>query len=490
MVKALNKEIFKIAIPSILANITVPIVGMVDIAVAGHLTSNAATLIGGIAIGSLLFDLVYWNFSFLRVGTGGMTAQACGRKDFQECANLLTRGVGIALISAFLFLLLQWFVVQFAFLFIDCTEEVKTLAVKYFHIRILAAPATLSLMAFRGWFIGMQDGVSPMIIDLVVNFGNIFASILFALGFSFISTDICPNDLGNVASNALENISIKEHNYLGWKGLGFDGIAWGTVFAQYSGLLTALLLVLSKYWGKLKTEFRSINLKTIFKGSETRKFFTMNIDLVVRSLSFVGIYIGFTIISAKYGDITLAVSSIMMKLLLLFSYFTDGFAYAGEALTGKYIGAKDIVRFKKTVNYTFIWSAAVCLLFVAIYYFGGDWLLKIMTSDREVIAHCSDYMIWLFFMPIMGCAAFTWDGIYIGATASKAIRDSMVYSTIAFLLCYFIMELSIKPNAELAVHLLLTAYYIHLVIRSAILTLRYKKEILYRYFPFSSNIPR
>ena len=455
--KSINREIFTLAIPSILANITVPIVGMVDIAVAGHQPEGglaAATFIGGASIGSMLFDLLYWNFSFLRVGTGGMTAQAYGRGDMRECANILTRGVGISFGVAAVFWLLQWVFVQFAFLFIDCTPEVRELASQYFYIRIIAAPATLSLMAFKGWFIGMQDGISPMVTDLVVNGMNIFVSIFLSLGFT----------LGSFT----------------FDGIGFSGIAWGTVAAQYTGLAVAVAIVLGKFRKRVFTGYGRDGVRKAFRGGETRRYFTMNIDLVVRSLSFIGIYAGFSIIAAHFGDMTLAVSSIMLQVLLLFSYFTDGFAYAGEAMSGKYIGAGSRRGLRLTVRYTFIWSAAVCLLFMFFYRFGGEWMLEVMTSDAAVIEGCAPYMSWLYVMPVFGCIAFTWDGIYIGATAARPIRNTMIFSTLAFLATYFILAASIHPDGVMAVHLLLAAYFVHLVVRSVALTVDYRRTVLSR----------
>ena len=305
--RQINQDILKLALPSILANITVPLVGMVDIAVAGHLDTNAATMIGGIAIGSMLFDLLYWNFGFLRVGTGGLTAQAFGKQDWKECARILTRALGISLGIAFCLILIQWIFVKAAFLVVDCTPQVRELASRYFFIRIWAAPATLSLMALKGWFIGMQDSVSAMAVDLIVNGMNILMSFVLALGIPAV----------------------------GYEGMGFGGIAAGTVVAQYSGLLAALLIVAFKYWRPAVSLMCRDDFRGLFKGEETRRFFVMNADLFVRSLCFIAIYIGFTVISARYGDLLLAVSSIMMKLLMIFSYFTDGFAYAGEALTGR-----------------------------------------------------------------------------------------------------------------------------------------------------------
>ena len=449
--KAINKDILKLAIPSILANITVPLVGMVDIAVAGHLDTSAAMMIGGIAIGTMLFDLLYWNFGFLRVGTGGLTAQAYGRGDRKECAKILTRALGISIACALVLIAIQWIFVKAAFLVVECSPEVRTLATRYFFIRIWAAPATLSLMALKGWFIGMQDSVSAMVVDLVVNGMNILMSIVLALGF----------------------------NIGGWhyEGMGFAGIAAGTVAAQYSGFLTALAILAFRYIKSTFAYMDSDDLKSVFRGSETKRFFVMNADLFVRSLCFIAIYIGFTVISARYGDVLLAVSSIMMKLLMIFSYFTDGFAYAGEALTGRYIGAKDAPMVRQTVRWTFVWSMGIAVIFMGIYHFAGVPMLRMMTSDMTVVTAARDFLPWLLLMPVIGCAAFTWDGIYIGATASKAIRNSMLWAVVAFFAVWAAGLAFPDVSAEGSMHILMGAYFAHLLARTVYLTVRYKALI-------------
>ena len=465
--KAINRDILKLAIPSILANITVPLVGMVDIAVAGHLDANAATMIGGIAIGTMLFDLLYWNFGFLRVGTGGLTAQAYGKGDRKECARIFTRAFGIALACALVLIAIQWVFVKAAFLVVECTPEVRALASRYFFIRIWAAPATLGLMAFKGWFIGMQDSVSPMATDLTVNGMNVLMSIVLSLGFK----------------------------PLGYEGMGFAGIAAGTVAAQYSGLLVAAVLMFFKYRRSTMSLISRSELKDVFKGTETRRFFVMNRDLFVRSLCFIAIYIGFTVISARYGDLLLAVSSILMKLLMIFSYFTDGFAYAGEAMTGKYIGARDGVMLRQTIRWTFVWSMAIALIFMVVYQFAGVPMLRMMTSDPLVVEASREYIPWLLLMPVIGCAAFTWDGIYIGATASKAIRNSMLWAVVGFaavwfigILClnHFMPSSSADPSSAvpatrygyIAMHILMAAYFAHLLARTVYLSARYRKVVL------------
>ena len=450
--KAINKDILKLAVPSILANITVPLVGMVDIAVAGHLDTSAAVMIGGIAIGTMLFDLLYWNFGFLRVGTGGLTAQAYGKGDRKECAKIFTRAAGIALACAMILIAVQWIFVKAAFLVVDCTPEVQTLASRYFFIRIWAAPATLSLMAFKGWFIGMQDSVSPMIVDLVVNGMNVLMSIVLSLG-----------------------MTVGDWHY---EGMGFSGIAAGTVAAQYSGLLAATGLMMFKYMRSTFSYLEAGDLKFVFKGGETRRFFVMNADLFVRSLCFIAIYIGFTVISARYGDVLLAVSSIMMKLLMIFSYFTDGFAYAGEALTGRYIGAKDGQMVRQTVRWTFVWSMGIALIFMGIYHFAGVPMLKMMTSDMEVVIAAKGYLPWLLLMPITGCAAFTWDGIYIGATASKAIRNSMLWAVVGFAGVWVVGQLFSGLSSVTYMHILMGAYFAHLLARTVYLSVRYRKDVM------------
>ena len=457
----INKDILKLAVPSILANITVPLVGMVDIAVAGHLDGNAATMIGGIAIGSMLFDLVYWNFGFLRIGTGGLAAQAYGRGDRRECARVLARALGIAFLSALLLIIIQWLFIKAAFLVVECTPEVQELASRYFHIRIWAAPATLALMALKGWFIGMQDSVSAMVTDVVVNGTNIAMSFILALGLTVGNRSLIP-------------------------ALGFSGIAAGTLAAQWTGLLTAMGILLFKYRGNTFRLLEAVDFREMFKGEQTRRFFVMNADLFVRSLCFIAIYIGFTTISARYGDLLLAVSSILMKLLLVFSYFTDGFAYAGEAMTGKYIGAQDKPMVRQTVKWTFIWSMSLALVFMLVYWVAGSPMLRMMTSDIAVIEAAKGYLPWLLLMPVVGCAAFTWDGIYIGATASRQMRNSMLWAVVAFagvwtvgiILINKVFSLNENFYGVVALHVLMAAYFAHLLARTIYLTKGYRKSIL------------
>lgn len=458
----LNREILRLAIPSIFANITVPLVGMVDMAVAGHLEgTSAAALIGGITIGAMLFDLLYWHFGFLRVGTGGLTAQAYGREmatqaGHDEINRILQRALRIAILSGLTLIALQWVVIQLAFLIIDCSPEVQELATQYFYIRIWAAPATLSLFAFKGWFIGMQDTVRPMTADLLVNGINIGASIVLGIL------------------------------------IGFPGIALGTFLAQWSGFTYCIIAARHRYGWHLNLSqsalyelipqrFRRGPEKDLFdtehvSRQENIPFFALNRDLFLRSIGMIAVYIGFTVISARYGDVMLAVSAILMKLLMFFSYFTDGFAYAGEALTGKFIGegSKDGVR--STVRQTFLWGMAMAGLFMLAYGAGGTPILRLMTEDTVVVDAGRQFLPWLLLMPLIGCPAFVWDGIFIGATASKDLRNSTLLCAIGFFAVWFAGE-RYTSTPETAIHLLMAAYFVHLAIRAAYLTARYKKAI-------------
>lgn len=448
MNRALNREILRLAIPSILANLTVPLVGMVDTAVAGHLSGGeASAFIGGISVGAMLFSLLYWGFGFLRTGTGGLTAQAYGRGDVRDQARILYRGIFISLIIAAVLLAVQWPFVKLALILVHGSPEVESLAAQYFFIRIWAAPATLSLMAFSGWFVGMQDTMSSMWKDFVVNGVNIAASLILSMG------------IGE------------------WEGLGFPGVALGTVIAQYSGLIYCSAVCHFKYRKSVFGKVRISEIKGVLSGADMKDFFKMNLDLLGRSAGFIAIYIGYTAIAARFGDVYLACSSIMMQLLMVFSYFTDGFAYAGEALTGRFIGERNNALLRKTVKYVFGWSMGIGALFIGIYALTGEPMIRLMTSDKTVIEACSAFIPWLVAMPPLGCAAFTWDGIYLGATDSKRIRNAMLGAAAVFFAAWYgIRVFYVTDNGKTLLHILLTAYFAHLAFRTVYLSWRYPRS--------------
>jgi MATE family multidrug resistance protein len=404
------------------------------LAIAGRL--GDASVIGAVAIATMLFDLLYWNMAFLRLGTGGLIAQAFGRGDNKEISRVFVQGISTAALLALFVLAIQYLFVKVAFLFIECTPQVQNLATEYFFIRIWAAPATISLYVFKGFFIGMQNTVIPMAVELTINITNILASIYFAL----------------------------------YTPMGFAGIAAGTVVAQYSGMALSIVFLFSRY----RYLFADVKILACIKLGEMKSFFVLNADLLVRSLCFLFVYVGFTSLSAKYGDVALAVCSIMMKLMMLFSYFVDGFAYAAEALTGRFIGAKDATSLHRAVKIIFVWSGIIGVVSTFVYLIAADDMILLMTKDTNVIEASGEYIGWMLVMPIISCLAFTWDGVYIGATASKAIRNSMLWAVVGFFAVYYAL------SSSLGLHALWGAYIIHLLARSAYLTIKAKEDVFSR----------
>lgn len=437
-VSAYNKEILRLAVPSILANITIPLVGIVDVAIIGHISNAAA--VGGIAVGTMLFDLLYWNFGFLRVGTSGMTAQAYGRGDRDEQAKLLAQSLIVSFAGAVLIWLVQWFFVTLVLWLMPCSEEVADFARRYFFVRVWAAPATLALFALKGWFIGMQNTVAPMITDIVVNVVNMVASYLLAV----------------------------------YTPLGAIGVAWGTLIAQYSGLLTAAIILLVQYHGHLSliSPFGPVN--PVRPVSQMRRFFVLNTHLFLRSLAFMVIYVGYTIFMSAYGDIELAVSAIIMKIFMFFSYFIDGFAYAAEAMVGKE-GVRKESEWSKTpevarcVRVLSVWSVALGLLFSILYWAFDEGMIALMTTDADIRTAAAPYYIYLWLMPLLSAFAFMFDGVFIGATKVLPVRNCMFASAALFVLTY------ITTAPVMGAAAMYLAYMVHLMVRTIYLAIAYAK---------------
>ena len=375
--------------------------------IAGHISS--AWAIGGIAVGTMLFDMLYGCFGFLRVSTAGLTAQAYGAGQRLECGNLLLRSSGIALAGALLIWLLQSVYLQAVLYVMPCSPEVAEFARAYFNIRVWAAPATLMIMTCKGWFIGMQDGTRAMVTDLVVNGVNMLASYLLAVHTP----------------------------------LGAVGVAWGTLIAQWTGLIVALVMIATRYRANFQLSTFKLLSTLNSQPSTNKRFFRLNYDLFIRSLCFIVVYVGWTAISSAYGDVELAASALMMKLFMLFSFFIDGFAYAGEALVGKTIGEQQstISNQPSTLIWTlFAWGTGVGLFFSLLYALFPDALFAALTSDQQVITTMHKYIGWLIAMPIVSMLAFMWDGIFAGATRGKDIRNAMLWAAAAFAGAYFLLS--------------------------------------------------
>ena len=429
----INKRILQIAVPSIISNITVPLLGLIDVTIVGHL--GAAAYIGAIAVGGMLFNIIYWIFGFLRMGTSGMTSQAYGKHDLEEVARLLLRSVGVGLLIAIILVTLQYPIRKLAFTFIQTTEEVERLATLYFRICIWGAPAMLGLYGFAGWFIGMQNSRFPMYIAITQNIVNIAASLCFVYLFH----------------------------------MKVAGVAWGTLTAQYAGFLMALLLW-RRYYGGLK---KHVAWHEVLKKEAMLRFFQVNRDIFLRTLCLVIVTLFFTSAGAAQGEIVLAVNTLLMQLFTLFSYIMDGFAYSGEALVGKYVGANNQPALYRTVRQLFIWGVGLSTGFTLLYFFGGKSFLGLLTNEISVIREAENYFYWVLAIPLTGFAAFLWDGIFIGATATRQMFYSMLVASGSFFLVYYSL------HEWMGNHALWLAFIVYLSLRG-IMQAALSRKILYQ----------
>ncbi|HOI32572.1 MAG TPA: MATE family efflux transporter [Bacteroidales bacterium] len=428
----MNKSILKLAIPNIISNITVPLLGMVDLALMGHLGS--AVYIGAIGLGSVIFNVLYLSLGFLRMGTTGFTAQAFGRNDTQEIAHGLYRPLLIAAALALLLIILQIPIEKVSFFLLDGSEEVKSLAREYFYIRIFAAPATLSLMALMGWFVGMQNTRIPMYLSIFINILNIAFNLFF--------------------------VKVMDMNVA--------GVAWGTLLAQYGGLAFGLVLLIVNY----RTSFFPLKRKVLFQTALLKRFFKVNSDILIRSIALILTLSFFTSESAGLGNNILAINSMMLQYFFVFSYFMDGFAYAGEALIGKFTGSNDSHKIRKTIHYLFLWGFGLSLPFMLTYGFFHSDLIRLVTDNSDLIVSALKYKWWMILIPISTFAAFIWDGIYIGATASAAMRNTMLIASVFVFLPVWYFGLDYWNN-----HGLWLAFHLFMVSRGLLMSLFARKAL-------------
>ncbi len=428
----MNKKILNLALPNIITNITVPLLGMVDTAIVGHLSE---THIGAIAIGTQIFNLIYWNFGFLRMGTSGLTAQAYGARRTDLAASLLVKALTIALAIAAILILLQWPIAAFSKTIFNGSDHVKSLAISYFFVRIWAAPATLSLYAIKGWFIGMQNSKLPMWIAIFINVINILASLILVLGFK----------------------------------MDIVGVALGTVIAQYSGLAVGLWFLVFRYGKLLRRHLTRQFVIDALKWNEMKAFFKINGDIFLRTICLVIVFTFITSESGRISDEILAVDALLLQFFTLFSYIMDGFAYAGESLVGRYVGARDRKSLVSTVRHLLLWGAALTVVFTAAYAVGGETFLRIFSDKENIINATKPYLFWVLIIPVCGFAAFLFDGILIGATASRTMRNTMFIATAAFFLVYYLLKELLTINFQLSTfnwnNILWTAFMVYLAAR-------------------------
>ena len=421
----INKQILHLALPAIVTNITVPLLGLVDTAIAGHLGRTAC--IGAVSVGATLFNMIYWNFGFLRMGTSGQTSQAYGRRDFTAMSGVLARSLFFSALFSVCIFLLQFPVVMLAFRFMGTTAEVEMYARQYFYICLLGAPAVLGMYSLKGWFIGMQNTRFPMLIAITINVVNIVASLFFVFVLH----------------------------------LQVRGVALGTLVSQYVGLAMALLL----WWHSYRRLWRYLRFSDCLKSAELRKFFTLNGGIFLRTFCLNAVMAFFTFAGAHQGEVLLAVNVLLLQLFNLFSYFTDGFAYAGEALVGKYVGMRDLRSQVRSIRLIFVWGTGLVACFTLLYAVAARPFVGLLTSDCAVQSAVGGYYGWVLLVPLTGAAAFLWDGIMVGATSVRP----MVYATFCASSLFFVLFFSLYPH--LGNHALWLAFVSYLAMRGLVQTL-------------------
>ena len=403
--RKINKAILAIAVPAIVSNITTPLLGLVDVAIVGHIGS--AVYIGAIAVGSTMFNMLYWLFGFLRMGTAGLTSQSCGAGDFHSSSASLRRALLMAFVFASLLIVLSRPLGYLALDFLDADDATAPLARKYFSIAIFGAPAALGMYSLNGWLLGMQNTRSPMLVALLTNVVNIAISATLVFGF----------------------------------GMKIEGVATGTLSAQWIGFLTAMAVV----WYKYHPE--KIPFAELIRRNALGRLFKINLDIFLRTLCLVGVTAWFTRAGAAQSVDILAANALLMQLFMFFSYFSDGFAFAGEALAGKHFGAGDNDALRTVVAALLRWGLWIALGFTALYFAAGEFVLRLLTDEGDVISTAKEYLPWAVSIPICGIAAFIYDGIFVGLTATRRMLVSVASGMAVFFIIYFALMPSMGNHA-------------------------------------------
>jgi len=419
------KEIFALALPNILSNISVPLISSVDTGLMGHLSAKHLAAIGSSA---MIFNFLYWNFGFLRMGTTGLVAQAYGKQDSQEKSKVFLQAVLVALGISFTLILLQTPLQTLAFKAMNLDDNLSGYALQYFSIRIWDAPATLMLYIIMAWFFGNQNAIKPLILTIIINVANIMCSVYFVRVLDF----------------------------------GIQGVAYGTLIANYLGVFVGLIMIW-KYHPVSFLPFEKIK-------DNFSRFWTLNRDIFLRtvmlSITFASLYS----FSATFGTLYLAITVIVLQFTNWMSYAVDGFAYASEALVGKYHGAKNEISARETINGSMICGFVLAAVFSFIYAIWTKEIAGFFTDDPDVISLLLEYKWWIVAFPVVGFASYIWDGVFVGMTASIAMRNTMAISFVLYLVSYFILQ------NYLGYHALMASLAIYLGIRGLAQSYLYYKK--------------
>lgn len=410
-----------------------PLLGVVDTALVGHL--DHVYYLGALAVGGMIFNFLFWGFGFLRMGTTGLTAQAYGAVNRAEMILILARVQAVAMALGLMILLLRQPVAALSFWIIDSSNEVEHYALVYFDIRIYTAPAVLALYGLKGWFLGMQNARYPMIITIFLNLVNIVLNIYF--------------------------IHVLD--------MHVDGVAWGTLISTYLALVLAVVLFLKRYKRYLKNYISS----RFMDMAELRKFFDVNRDIFIRTLCLIFTFSFFTAKSAAQGDLILAANTILLQLWMVASYGIDGFAYAAESLVGRFMGSRQLGELKKAVWYSLGWGLFLGFSGSVAYAVFGSQILSIFTDQADVISLAQSVIIWTVIAPLAASISYIWDGIFIGATATIPMRNTMLAATTLFFLPSYYLGTFLFE-----VHGLWIAMVLFMIVRGAILSFYAPRYIL------------
>lgn len=398
-----------------------PLLSTVDTALMGHLSSAH---LGAVGLGAMIFNLIYWNFGFLRMGTTGLTAQAYGAQNWSECGKILGRALSVAVAVALIVWLLMVPLSQLGLSFFRVSPDQTGLVKEYFFIRIWAAPATLASYVVFGWLFGMQNALYPLLLTIVVNVANIILSLIL----------------------------VNQMN------MGIAGVAWGTVMAQYVGLLLAGLIFIWKY----RRYLGHISKRIFDDAYAIRYFFSINRDLFIRTIFLTFSFAFFYRQSSVAGELILAVNVVLLQLINWMSYGIDGFAYAAESLVGKYKGAQNYVRGNQAIRRVMWWGLGLALLYSLTYGLWSQQIFSLFTDQQGVIASSEPFLWYMILFPLAGFVCYIWDGIFIGLTASITMRNTMLISFAFYLAGFYILQ------PLLGVHGLWLALLLFLLLRGII----------------------
>ncbi len=393
-----HKRVLKIAVPIVLSNATVPILGAVDTGVVGQM--GAAAPIGAVGMGAVILSAIYWIFGFLRMGTTGLAAQARGAGETAEMRALLIRGLMLGGAAGLVFILAQVAIFSGAFWLSPASPEVETLARSYLEIRIWGAPATIALYAITGWLIAVERTRGVFLLQIWMNGLNIVLDLWFVLG-------------------------------LGW---GVEGVAIATLIAEWTGLALGLWLCRDGFAGQIWRDW-----PRIFDATRLRRMVQVNGDIMIRSVLLTGSFTTFLFVGSDLGDVNLAANQVLLQFLEITAFALDGFAFSAEALVGGAVGARDRYQVRRASVMASQWGVGGAVLLSAVFFFAGPALIDLMSTSPEVREAGRTFLFWAALAPIIGVASWMFDGIYIGATWTRDMRNAMLQSVAIYVVALFIL---------------------------------------------------